>query len=152
MKNKYRFRTVPASDEIIELLVEKASQKMALKKLKIKQTPEQLLFTQITSTGEINQPLHKKWLNDRLKKISEKYGTTHIKPHGLRHTFVSDMLNHGVDGLIVKALVGHSDTSNMIRDVYGHASDESKVNAISLVDGSRKQYRHQSRYQDEIPL
>ncbi|WP_224784418.1 MULTISPECIES: site-specific integrase [Enterococcus] len=31
-------------------------------------------------------------------------------PHGLRHTFVSDLLNQGIDGLIIKSFVGHAET------------------------------------------
>ncbi|WP_423252971.1 tyrosine-type recombinase/integrase [Melissococcus plutonius] len=44
----------------------------------------------------------------------KKYGFSHIISHDLRHTFVSDLLNQGINGLIIKSLVDHAEISNMI--------------------------------------
>ncbi|MBO0473927.1 tyrosine-type recombinase/integrase [Enterococcus ureasiticus] len=62
----------------------------------------------------------------------------HIIPHGLRHTFVSDLLNQGVDGLIITSLVGHAETSNMIRDVYGHTNEQTKIETIKRLEEYRQ--------------
>jgi len=139
MKNGYRFRDVPINDTIVNLLKDwKQKQAIELKQLGIKQTPQQFLFTYVNQKGIINQPLHTDWLNNKLNQLETKYGLPHIIPHGLRHTFVSDLLNQGIDGLIIKALVGHAETSNMIRDVYGHANEQSKVDTIKQLEEYRK--------------
>lgn len=83
--------------------------------------------------GEVNQPLHTDWLNNKLNQLEKKYGLPHIIPHGLRHTFVSELLNQGIDGLIIKSLVGHAETSNMIRNVYGHTNDQTKIDTLKLL-------------------
>ncbi|EGO6529084.1 tyrosine-type recombinase/integrase [Enterococcus faecalis] len=87
--------------------------------------------------GDINQPLHTDWLNNKLNQLEKKYGLPHIIPHGLRHTFVSDLLNQGIDSLIIKSLVGHVETSNMIRDVYGHTKDPTNIHALKLSEEYR---------------
>lgn len=139
MKNGYRFRDVPVSSSILALLKEwKEKQKRELEKLDLKQTGKQFLFTYVNQRGEINQPLHTDWLNNKLNQLEKKYGLPHILPHGLRHTFVSDLLNQGVDGLIIKSLVGHAETSNMIRDVYGHANIDTKIQTIQQLEQFRK--------------
>ncbi|MGX7173331.1 tyrosine-type recombinase/integrase [Enterococcus ratti] len=139
MKNGYRFRDVPISDTIIALLTEwKEKQAIELKQIGIKQTSQQFLFTYMTQKGEVNQPLHPDWLNNKLNQLEKKYGLPHIIPHGLRHTFVSDLLNQGIDGLIIKSLVGHAETSNMIRDVYGHTNEQTKIDTIKRLEEYRQ--------------
>lgn len=73
-----------------------------------------------------------------MNQLEKKYNLPHIIPHGLRHTFVSDLLNQGIDGLIIKSLVGHAETSNMIRDVYGHTNNQTKIDTLKLLEEYRK--------------
>lgn len=139
MKNGYRFRDVPINNTIMGLLKDwKKKQATELKKLGIIQTPKQFLFTYVNQKGEVNQPLHTDWLNNKLNQLEKKYGLPHILPHGLRHTYVSDLLNQGIDGVLIKSLVGHAETSNMIRDVYGHASEPAKIKAIEQLEQYRQ--------------
>lgn len=138
MKNGYRFRDVPINNTILNLLKEwKQQQAIELELLNIKQVPQQFLFTYVNQKGDLNQPLHTDWLNNKLNQLEKKYGLPHIIPHGLRHTFVSDLLNQGIDGLIIKSLVGHAETSNMIRDVYGHANDHTKIETLKRLEEYR---------------
>lgn len=109
-----------------------------MKQLNIKQTQQQFLFTYVNQKGEVNQPLHTDWLNNRLNQLEKKYRLPHIIPHVLRHTFVSDLLVQGIDGLIIKSLVGHAETSNMIRDVYGHANEQTKIDTIKRLEEYRQ--------------
>lgn len=142
MKNGYRFRDVPINDTIANLLKEwQQKQSIELKQLGIKQTAQQFLFTYVNQKGDINQPLHTDWLNNKLNQLEKKYGLPHIIPHGLRHTFVSDLLNQGIDGLIIKSLVGHAETSNMIRDVYGHTNEQTKIETIKRLEEYRQANR-----------
>lgn len=142
MKNGYRFRDVPSNDTIANLLKEwQQKQSIELKQLGIKQTAQQFLFTYVNQKGDINQPLHTDWLNNKLNQLEKKYGLPHIIPHGLRHTFVSDLLNQGIDGLIIKSLVGHAETSNMIRDVYRHTNEQTKIETIKRLEEFRQANR-----------
>ena len=64
-----------------------------------------------------------------------------VTPHGLRHTFVSDLLNEGVNDWNIKALVGHAQTSNMIYEVYGHMTERGRkenIEAIHTLEDLRK--------------
>ncbi|EGO2633476.1 tyrosine-type recombinase/integrase [Enterococcus faecalis] len=97
----------------------------------------QLLFTYTTQKGELNQPLHPDYLNNKLNALERKYGLPHIVPHGLRHTFVSDLLNEGIDELVIKSLVGHAETSNITRNVYGHAKSDKQVETMKLLEEIR---------------
>jgi len=140
MKNRYRFRDVPMSDKVISLLRKwKKQQATELWKIGIQQTPQQLLFTCTTKDGEQNQPLGIDWINNRLREIATRYDLPHILPHGLRHTFVSDMMNNGgADLLIVQSLVGHVENSKVTREVYGHANEKAKIEAIRSLEGYRE--------------
>ena len=109
-----------------------------LKQVNIIPTAEQFLFTYTTQKGELNQPLHPDWLNNKLNALEKKYGLPHIIPHGLRHTFVSDLLNQGYDELVVKSLVGHAETSNITREVYGHANIAKQIEAVNLLEEIRE--------------
>jgi len=116
-KNVYRPRIVPITDAVVTLLQDwKEIQAIMLELQGLEQTPEQFLFTYVNRQGEINLPIHPDWLNDRLKLVTAKYNLPNITPHGLRHTFVSDLLNEGVSEWNIKSLVGHAPDSNMINE------------------------------------
>ncbi|MCM6878413.1 tyrosine-type recombinase/integrase [Enterococcus faecium] len=139
MKNDYRYRTVPINHSIVKLLKEwQVLQVEELKQVNIIPTAEQFLFTYTTQKGELNQPLHPDWLNNKLNALEKKYGLPHIIPHGLRHTFVSDLLNQGYDELVVKSLVGHAETSNITREIYGHANIAKQIEAVNLLEEIRE--------------
>ncbi|MFC0234529.1 tyrosine-type recombinase/integrase [Vagococcus entomophilus] len=81
--------------------------------------------------------MHPGYLNNKLDALSKKFDLLRITPHGLRHTFVGDLLNNGVDNFIVKSLVGYAETSNMIRDVYGHTNDQTKIDTLKRLEEYR---------------
>ncbi|GEB30062.1 hypothetical protein ECA02_31570 [Enterococcus casseliflavus] len=49
--------------------------------------------------------MHPDYLNYNLNTLSKKLGHSKITPHGLRHTFVSDFLNNGVDDIITTKFI-----------------------------------------------
>lgn len=140
MKNNYRFRTIPVTDSVINLLKEwKVQQFKELQQVDIFQTENQFIFTYTTQEGELNQPLHTDYLNNKLTALAKKHKITKITPHGLRHTFVSDLLNNGVDDLIVKSLVGHAETSEITRAVYGHVNPDVQKETVKHLDDYRQE-------------
>ena len=58
-------------------------------------------------------------IDNIMKKLSIK---THVTPHVLRHTFATDMLNHGCDIKVVQELLGHS--SLKATEIYTHVTNE----------------------------
>ncbi|WP_288362463.1 tyrosine-type recombinase/integrase [uncultured Enterococcus sp.] len=56
----------------------------------------------------------------------------------MRHTFVNDLLNNGVDALIVKSLVGHAETSEITRNIYEHANPEIQKETVNHLEDYRQ--------------
>jgi integrase len=56
--------------------------------------------------------------NRILKKVEER-GGTRISPHGMRHSFASNLLMAGVSDVLVSRWLGHANTA-MVHKHYGH--------------------------------
>jgi len=59
------------------------------------------------------------------------------RPHDLRHFFCYYLLNKGVDHLTVATLSGHKGV-NLLKERYGHLTDETLRNAMSKFNGCRQ--------------
>ena len=57
------------------------------------------------------------WL--RVLEKTTAAGLKPITPHGMRHTFASNLLKDGVSDELVSRWLGHADTS-MVHQTYGH--------------------------------
>jgi len=72
------------------------------------------------------------------KKAVRKAGLDWIpRPHDLRHFFCSSLLNKGVDHLTVATLSGHKGV-NLLKERYGHLTDETLRKAMSTFNGCRQ--------------
>lgn len=139
MKTSYRFRIIPVADSVIDLLATwKKSQFKELQQVNIFPTDDQFIFTYTTQKGELNPPLHTDYLNNKFDAFSKKSGLLKITPHGLQHIFVSDLLNNGVDDMIVKSLVSHAETSEITQNVYGHVNSEIQKETVKHLDDYRQ--------------
>lgn len=109
-------RTIHVNDDTLDLIQEQIKYdqlKMMSGKLDRKNT---LLFR-----TRYDNPYPLKGMNEKLHKIkldSKKHLTTHI----FRHTFITLMVEAGVDSKAIAEHVGHSDTK-MIDQVYSHLTE-----------------------------
>lgn len=109
---KGRKKTViKISDVIVNLLTNwKNSQQNELKKIKVKQNPEQYLFTYTKPSGEVNCPVHIDYLNYRIKSIESRHADLeHLTPHKLRHTFATLARQGGADITKISEALTHSE-------------------------------------------
>lgn len=72
-----------------------------------------------------------------LRNLTKSYNKSHkddplpvITPHVFRHTFCTNMINHGMNLKTVQYLMGHANISTTL-DVYAHANEESAANDFS---------------------
>ncbi len=74
------------------------------------------LFNPITKTGTIlNKALSSQSVYDIIKQRSEQAGIDPVRPHDLRRTFVTQLLDAGVDINTTRQLVGHTDIQTTAR-------------------------------------
>jgi integrase len=89
-------------------------------------TPVAESIAQRLSTGPEGRLFRNKWgkpwttgrLNERCQELSKKLGF-HFFPYALRHTWITEGLERGVDPVTLAILAGHRDTT-MICRVYQH--------------------------------
>jgi integrase len=72
------------------------------------------------------------------KAEAEEYRLTgwrdiRFRPHDLRHTFVTNCRDKGIDIHLCMKWCGHT-SERMILEIYDHVSDEREKNAILLMD------------------
>lgn len=74
------------------------------------------LFNPITKTGTIlNKTLTSQTIYDIIKQRSEQAKIDPVRPHDLRRTFVTQLLDAGVDINTTRQLVGHTDIQTTAR-------------------------------------
>ena len=91
--------------------------------------PNGYVFT--TSTGKIVSARNVRRGLDRLLRecgIKDDYGL-----HSLRHTFVSLLLEKGVDIKIISELIGHEKVSTTY-NIYAHLMPNQKETSVQLLD------------------
>jgi integrase/recombinase XerD len=86
-----------------------------------------------TSVGRI--------LHDAVEKAGIK---KRITPHMLRHSFATDLLEHGVDIRYIQTLLGHESTKTA--EIYTYVSKKSLANINSplnrIIDDNRQNYNN----------
>lgn len=71
------------------------------------------------------------------KRLMRRIGIGYIKPHGLRHTFATRAIRHGVDPKTVSAILGHSN-SNITLNIYTSVTDDMLRHGIEKMNISSR--------------
>lgn len=92
------------------------------------------LFGRIQRNGKvISQPLTTTGLTGILAELQQTSGIARFTPHDMRRTFITRLLEQGVDINIVRQLAGHRDISTTIRyDFRNKATQCNASKSISL--------------------
>lgn len=86
------------------------------------------LFNRIQRNGRVaSQPLTTTGLTGILEQLQHDAGITRFTPHDMRRTFITSLLEQGVDINTVRQLAGHSDISTTTR--YDYRGESMKINA-----------------------
>lgn len=86
------------------------------------------LFNRIQRNGKVDsQPLTTTGLTGILEQLQHTSGIARFTPHDMRRTFITRLLEQGVDINTVRQLAGHSDISTTTR--YDCRGETMKVNA-----------------------
>lgn len=72
------------------------------------------------------------WLVKSIKKACEKLNIQYRRLHGLRHTFISELLNQNVPLRVVMEIAGHKNFSTTLR--YSHISQNELRGKIKKID------------------
>ncbi len=100
------------SNDLLQLLTSwKKQQKTELAKFGIIQSDEQYVFTYIDMKGNVNNPLHSDYLNNKMKSVKHRHKElTHATPHKLRHTGATIAKQAGTSLEAISEALTHSDT------------------------------------------
>lgn len=71
--------------------------------------------------------------NRIFEKLRDKLGLKNITPHGLRHTFATNLLEIGEDMRTIQELLGHAKESTSA-DIYAHVTEKLKRQAVNKLD------------------
>jgi integrase len=86
------------------------------------------LFSRIQRNGKVvSQPLTTTGLTGILAELQQTSGIARFTPHDMRRTFITRLLEQGVDINIVRQLAGHKDISTTTR--YDYRDDDMKAKA-----------------------
>ena len=134
-KTKNSWRIVELTKKTANVLIRWQSiQKNILEKNNLKfQNEEQLIFSNSeNSFTELTHP--RLWL----MRINKRAGLPMLSPHALRHSFVSTLVNNGVDPHSVSKLLGHASVATTL-DIYADIFQEKQMEASRIVERSLEQ-------------
>ncbi|KFF64448.1 tyrosine-type recombinase/integrase [Pectobacterium brasiliense] len=90
------------------------------------------LFSRIQRNGKVaSQPLTTTGVTGILKQLQQASGIARFTPHDMRRTFITRLLEQGVDINTVRQLAGHSDISTTTR--YDCRGESMKISASKRI-------------------
>lgn len=100
------------SNDLLQLLTSwKKQQKTELAKFGIIQSDEQYVFTYIDMKGNVNNPLHSDYLNNKMKSVKRRHPELkHASPYKLRHTGATLAKQAGMNLEAISEALTHGDT------------------------------------------
>ena len=80
-----------------------------------------------------DQPIDPGHIRKRLQVILERAGCKKVRFHGLRHTFATMSLEHGMDLKTLSTIIGHVSAKTTL-NIYTHITNEMQENAAASID------------------
>ena len=98
-----------------------------------------------------NQYTHPSTVCDRLRVICREAGIPYIGPHGIRHSYGTDMMRAGVAPRVVQQRMGHSDVTVTL-NLYSHPDEQMDADAADVIERAFvSESLRSSAFVDEIP-
>lgn len=99
--------------------------------------PEHYLFPSRKKKGEYDpaKPASRWWIRHNWNKLREATGLMNLRPHDMRHIFVTRMLEGGENEETVQAICGH--VSRRMMEYYSHIRTQAKLQAVMRIDSAR---------------
>ena len=75
------------------------------------------------------------------RRVCDKYDLPYYGQHSLRHTFATRCIEAGVQPVVLKTWMGHTDihiTLDTYADVFNHLNDSSQVKLEDYLTGNEK--------------
>jgi integrase len=123
-------RTIPMTEDMVKVL----------KSHKARQNEEKLFFGQsyhdenLVFCSEDGKRLWPRNFNRQYTSLLKQAGIEHKKPHTMRHTCASLLLEAGEELKNVQELLGHSKMSTT-GDIYAHVLEKTKKKALDKLNG-----------------
>jgi len=99
------------------------------------------LFSRGLKGGRVlaGAPMTPQAIHDVIVRRAQQAGVAHVSPHDLRRSFVSDMLDAGVDIATVAAMAGHASVNTTARyDRRGEAAKKRAEGSLHVPYSARR--------------
>lgn len=110
-------------DEKVKALLRKAKIEKNKNRLKLGKSFQQSDLVFVNDTGT---PIDANSYRKYVKTVQKRLGLPTKNIHCIRHTFVTECFERGVDEMTVQEIIGHTKGSNITREVYTHLRKENK--------------------------
>ncbi len=130
LKTKESYRIIPMSPRLFKMLIKlKESKKEKAKRNNIKWSDEEYVFL-----NENGGPYVSERLTNKIPAFIKKYKLGKVTLYGLRHSFATLCSERGVPDVVLKELMGHSDSSTT-KKYYIHVTLTRKREEINKIWG-----------------
>lgn len=145
-EEKYRFdtpkshssiRSIPMLDNVCSVLKEHRKNQLESKLLLGELWEPQPGFEDLVFTGRFGKCVSEQALYQDMKRIQKQIledgkEICPLKPHTLRHTFATRVLENGITPKVMQELLGHT-SINMTLDIYSHVLPDTKAAELQKI-------------------
>lgn len=127
-------RAVPVTDEVVDAYRAYQFERDQL----VPDNDQEFVFINLYFTQDRTSPLRYRNAKRCFDRLARESGVE-FRPHMLRHTYVTDLIDGGVDMATVAELAGHASLASTAG--YRHTSDAGKREALLVLQAARSRAR-----------